>query len=249
MSEKYQNSSLKEKLKNTKVNRAAVLTGIVLVVALAVIISITVATNRAKKDDIPTPSTTPSTTVKNEPQREPDAPSTQPSTPSTPSGSNGNSAQVEDKIPALILPVNGVLSKNHDATLQVYSNTMNDYRVHLGLDIVTEADAPVYAAADGKISRIWEDVLMGYCIAVKHSGDCYTIYKNLSETLPEGIAEGASVRSGQLIGSVGESAMVEVGDEPHLHFEMTVADLAVDPLEYFDEKSLESLKIDASHGE
>ena len=56
--------SLAEKLKNTKVNRAAVLTGIVLVVALAVIISITVATNRAKKDDLPTPATTPSTTVK-----------------------------------------------------------------------------------------------------------------------------------------------------------------------------------------
>ena len=90
---------------------------------------------------------------------------------------------------------------------------------------------------------------MGYCVAIKHSGDCYTIYKNLSEIIPEGISEGASVRAGQLIGSVGESAMIEVAEEPHLHFEMTVADLSVDPLEYFDEKSLESLQIDASHGE
>ena len=86
-------------------------------------------------------------------------------------------------------------------------------------------------------------------MAIEHSGDCYTIYKNLSETVPEGIAEGISVRAGQLIGSVGESAMVEIAEEPHLHFEMTVADLSVDPLEYFDEESLETLKIDASHGE
>ena len=90
---------------------------------------------------------------------------------------------------------------------------------------------------------------MGYCIAIKHSGDCYTIYKNLSETLPEGIGEGVSVRSGQLIGTVGESAMVEVAEEPHLHLEMTVADLSVDPLEYFDENALKALNIDASHGE
>ena len=90
---------------------------------------------------------------------------------------------------------------------------------------------------------------MGYCIAIKHSGNCYTIYKNLAKTLPDGIAEGVSVRAGQLIASVGDSAMVEVAEEPHLHFEMTVADLAVDPLKYFDDKTLESLKIDASHGE
>ena len=126
---------------------------------------------------------------------------------------------------------------------------MKDYRVHLGVDIVTEENAPVYAAADGTVSKIWKDTLMGYSIAVKHSGDCYTIYKNLSEILPEGIAEGASVRSGQLIGSVGESAMVEIAEEPHLHFEMTVADLMVDPLEYFDEQALETLKLDASHSE
>ena len=73
--------------------------------------------------------------------------------------------------------------------------------------------------------------------------------KNLAKELPDGIAEGVTVRAGQLIASVGESAMIEVADEPHLHFEMTVADLSVDPLEYFDDKALESLKIDASHGE
>ena len=148
-----------------------------------------------------------------------------------------------------MLPVSGSLLKKHDAELQVYSTTMDDYRVHIGVDIVTEANAPVYSAADGTVSKIWKDPMMGYCIAVKHSGNSYTIYKNLSETLPDGIKEGSSVRSGQLIASVGESAMLEVAEEPHLHFEMTVADLAVDPLEYFNEASLKSLSIDASYGE
>ena len=74
-------------------------------------------------------------------------------------------------------------------------------------------------------------------------------YKNLSEELPDGIKEGSAVRSGQLIATVGDSAMLELAEEPHLHFEMTVADLSVNPLEYFSEKALESLSIDASYGE
>jgi murein DD-endopeptidase MepM/ murein hydrolase activator NlpD len=239
------NKNLTQKVKDAKLNRSAVITAIVLVVALVVIVAISVTMNRAKKEELPAVTTRPSVSGTRPPEGT-QAP--EPETTKKPESTTG-SAQVEDKLPSFVLPVNGILSKSHDASLQVYSNTMKDYRVHLGVDIVTEENAPVYAAADGKVSKIWKDTLMGYSIAVKHSGDCYTVYKNLSEILPEGIVEGASVRSGQLIGSVGESAMVEVAEEPHLHFEMTVADLMVDPLEYFDEKALETLKIDASHGE
>lgn len=240
MSEKQNNTSITKKMKSAKVNRAAVVAAVLLVAALATIIAIAVTMNRSKGSPTPTlPQSTTGSSVTTAPSVT-DAPEPESTT---------GSAPVEDKLPSFILPVSGVLSKSHDATLQVYSNTMKDYRVHLGVDIVTEENAPVYAAADGTVSKIWKDTLMGYSIAVKHSGDCYTIYKNLSEILPEGIAEGASVRSGQLIGSVGESAMVEIAEEPHLHFEMTVADLMVDPLEYFDEQALETLKLDASHGE
>ncbi len=250
MSEEFNNKpSLGERLKKLNINRSAVVAVCVLIVAVVIISAVAIASNRAKKNETPDDTRAPET-QKNDtvipdteeiPDTKPetDAPTTKPeSTPSTP---------VEDKLPSFVLPVSGALAKSHDPDLQVFSNTMNDYRVHIGVDIVTEQNAPVYAAADGKVDRIWEDVRMGYCLAVKHAGDCYTIYKNLGETLPEGISEGVSVRSGQLIASVGESAMVEVADEPHLHFEMTVADLGVDPLEYFDEKALASLGIDASH--
>ena len=167
---------------------------------------------------------------------------TEPEATEKPTGSVGGSVSTGNKIPSFILPVSGKLTNKHDPTLQVFSPTMQDYRVHIGVDLATKESAPVYAAADGKISKIWVDTLMGYCIAIKHSGDCVTVYKNLAENLPEGIAEGVSVRSGQLIATVGESAMVEIADEPHLHFEMTVGELAVDPLEYFDESALESAK-------
>ena len=233
-------------MKNKKVNRSYVLTFLALSVALIVIIAAAVATNRSKKqseipEDTDIKSTEKSTLPPSDTQDEPEQ-----TEQSTTQNQSNNSSTTGSKIPSFILPVSGSLSSKHDPTLQVFSPTMQDYRVHIGIDLDTKENAPVYAAADGKISKIWVDTLMGYSIAIKHSGDCVTIYKNLSETLPEGIAEGVSVRAGQLIATVGESAMVEIAEEPHLHFEMTVGDLAVDPLEYFDESALQSIKKDNS---
>lgn len=243
-------NSFMSKLKNSKANRAAVISTVMLVAAVAVIVGVTFATNRTRVDKLPEvtgtdtarPADTDAESVgsETEPVTEPEdtqAPSTNVSKP------------VEDVLPSFVLPVKGALLKEHDASLQVYSATMNDYRVHLGVDVVTEENAPVYAAADGKIKEIWEDVKLGYCIAIEHSGDCVSIYKNLGESLPEGISEGVSVRSGQLIATVGNSAMIEIAEEPHLHFEMTVGGLSVDPLEYYDEKALQALGIDSSFEE
>ena len=226
-----------------KLNRSAVLTVLAVIVALITIISAAVMTNRQKTPTVDTPK--PSVTQKpTEPQQSEE---TTPAPTQKPTEQPSGSTDVGNKLPSFVLPVNGTLSSSHDPDLQVFSPTMNDYRVHLGIDLVTSEKATVYAAADGKISKIWVDPMMGYCMAISHSGNCVTVYKNLDELLPEGIKEGASVRAGQMIATVGDSAIVEVGAEPHLHFEMTVGDLAVDPLEYFDDSALESIKTDASH--
>lgn len=251
MSETSNNNGLFEKIKNTKVSRATIVTTVMLIVALIIIISVTVMTNRAKKDqNSPANTDDPSLSDTETP---PPANTDETDTPDTPDTQTPvqkpDSSTVENKLPSFTLPVSGVLSKGHNAKQQVYSTTMNDYRVHLGVDIVTAENAPVYAAADGTVSKIWRDTWMGYCIAIKHSGNAYTIYQNLSETLPEGIQEGTAVHAGQLIASVGNSASFEIAEEPHLHFEMTVGDLSVDPLEYFSEDALKSLSIDASYGE
>ena len=239
------NNGFDKKLKNKKLDRTTVITIITLVVAVVIVATAAIISNRSKQttplpDSPATDSPTDDST--DQPTEEPTEEPTE-----KPNDSTQSSSTVSGKLPSFILPVAGVLSSKHDPDLQVFSATMNDYRVHLGIDLVTKENAPVYAAADGKISKIWVDPLMGYCIAISHSGNSVTVYKNLAEQLPDGIAEGASVRSGQLIATVGDSAMVEVAQEPHLHFEMTVSDLAVDPLKYFDEAALESIKADTTH--
>ena len=232
---KWKESKLYHKLKEIRVNRALYVSSIVILLSLAVVLAITAATNRAKKQNA---DKTPDTLVTETPQTE------SPSTDETPTG-NVPETPV-DAIPELTLPVSGKLSKVHDAELQVFSPTLQDWRVHLGMDIATEANAEVFAAADGTVKKIWEDPMMGWCIAISHSGDCITVYKNLAEEMAGGIAEGATVRAGQIIGNVGDTALIEIAEEPHLHMEMTVKGLQVDPLDYFSKTVIETLSEDTA---
>jgi murein DD-endopeptidase MepM/ murein hydrolase activator NlpD len=250
MSENNNSQNFADRLKNIKINRASVIGIAALTVAIGVIVSATVISNKSKnKPPIPQDTDKPSVSDTDRPlDTEEDTAHTD-DTKDTEAETSKKpvSKPVENKVPSLLLPVSGALTSKHDPTTQVYSDTLGDWRVHLGIDISATEGASVYSAADGKVERVWKDDMMGYSIAIKHSGDCYTFYQNLSETLPEGLVEGASVRAGQLIGTIGDSAMVEIAEEPHLHFEMTVADLLVDPLEYFSEDALRSLSIDASY--
>lgn len=224
----------KEKIaQNFKENRAIYITAITILLSMILIIA---AVNVANRDQQKLPeATTPKATSPTPSQT---LPSTMPKDPTSDVGS---------KLPSFSLPVSGKLSGVHDSELQVFSPTMNDYRVHLGIDILASEGTPVCAVADGTVTQIWEDVRMGQCIAVKHNGDAVSIYKNVSAELPKGIIEGALVRAGQQIASVGSTAMVEIADEPHLHFEMTIGDLAVDPLEYFSSQDVATLQKDTAY--
>ena len=225
----------KEKiLQNFKENRAVYITAISILLTMIFIVAAVVVTNRNKQTvpNVTNPTTTTTTTTVKKPTITDDP-----------------TSDVGSKLPSFSLPVSGKLSGVHDSELQVFSPTMNDYRVHLGIDILANEGTPVCAVADGTVIQIWEDVRMGQCVAVKHNGDAISIYKNVSAELPEGIIEGATVRAGQQIASIGTTAMVEIAEDPHLHFEMTVGGLSVDPLEYFSSADVETMQKDTAYEE
>lgn len=240
------------KLKEDKGARAIAITVTVMLLVLTAIIVTTVIANRAAKDvieppaDIPADNTdVPVDNVPTEPDPVPETPSEDEEKPQLPPVSS--KPESTDTLPShFLLPVSGVLQKSHDATLQVFSGTMGDYRTHLGIDIGTVAGANVCAMADGVIAQVWEDFYLGQCVAIKHGGDALTIYKNLGKELPESTVVGRTVKAGDVIGHVGDSAMTEVAEEPHLHLEMTVNGLQVDPTEYFDEDAMATLNEDVN---
>ena len=167
-------------------------------------------------------------------------------TPTPDTGNNNEDTQptINNTIPELALPVSGKLIKHHSVDVQVFSQTLQEYRTHLGIDIATAAGAEVCAVADGTVSQIWEDPLMGWCVALTHAGDCVTVYKNLAKDMAQDLAVNTEVKKGQLLGYVGDSAIMEIAEEPHLHMEMTVKGLQVDPLDHFSAAVIKTLSED-----
>ncbi len=126
----------------------------------------------------------------------------------------------------------GYLLKGYDIDMPVYSVTMNDYRVHAGIDIYAEPGAPVMAMAEGVVQNIYNDPMMGKCISVSHPNGIVSYYMGLSDEVCSGVEEGAPVYCGQKISSVGDSTLIEIGEESHLHFEVKVDNKHADPMKY-----------------
>lgn len=231
MQKNWKESEFFKKLKHIRVNRAVYLCAIIVLLSISVVLIITAVNNRANKTPV---DTTPNVTTTEKP------------TQTTPPQANENDKPTQgDTLPEFALPVGGVLSKKHSVDTQVFSPTLGEYRVHLGIDIATEEAAPVFAMAAGTVAQIWEDPMMGWSVAISHTGDAVTVYKNLAPQFADGITVGAEVEAGQLLGSVGDSAMIEIAEEPHLHMEMTVKGLQVDPLDYFSKEVLAALTEDS----
>ncbi|MBO5788678.1 MAG: M23 family metallopeptidase [Clostridia bacterium] len=150
-----------------------------------------------------------------------------------------DNTQKEDtnKLPVFSAPLSGTIAKRHDLTTPVYSATMQEYRVHRGLDIAAPIGTKVKAMAKGVVSDIYKDPLMGWCIVLSHNGNAQTIYCNLDAESAQSMEKGTLVEAGQVIGCVGESALLELADEAHLHLEMTIDGQVVNPLDHISTQS------------
>jgi len=179
------------------------------------------------------PSPSPSPVVSPAPSAKPtQAPSATPKATQTPkqtSKPTTTPTQSPKKV-KMIMPVNGKIIKafSHDAL--VYSKTMNDYRTHSGIDIAAPKNERVVAALDGKIEKIYTDDMYGITIEISHDNGLKTVYKNLSTA--EMVKEGQKVTQGTPISGVGDTALAEIADESHLHFEVYKDGKVVNPKDY-----------------
>ena len=126
-------------------------------------------------------------------------------------------------------PVGGEILKPFSMDALIRSETMGDYRTHSGIDIKAEISAPVLAYTDGVVTSITKDAFMGTTIELEHEYGLKSYYMNLSSEIPEHIIVGANVKAGDVIGAVGSSAIVEIADEPQIHFELRVDGKLIDP--------------------
>ena len=134
-----------------------------------------------------------------------------------------------------ISPVSGSILKWHSDDVPVFSETLGAWKIHTGIDIMTDEGAEVFSAADGVVSRIYSDPMLGNTVEITHQDGSKTLYSNLSDTGL--VANGTEVKQGAKIGVVGDSAISELADEAHLHFELLVDGKSVNPLDRISEES------------
>lgn len=128
-----------------------------------------------------------------------------------------------------LLPVDGAVQREYAVDCLLYSETMGDWRTHDGVDFAAAVGTPVRAAAKGIVCEVVYDRLNGVTVSVQHPDGFTSVYANLAEL--DAIVQGTEVSQGDVIGTVGETAMLELSDPPHLHFTLLDGDKHTDPFE------------------
>ncbi|MBO9511798.1 M23 family metallopeptidase [Erythrobacter sp. A6_0] len=99
-------------------------------------------------------------------------------------------------------------------------------RGHKGVDLAAPTGTPVYATADGFVSKADWFSSYGKYISIEHGASLQTRFAHLSDMV---VSAGDKVKKGDLIGYVGSTGR---STGPHLHYEVRVDGVAVDPSPY-----------------
>lgn len=141
-----------------------------------------------------------------------------------------NQETEEAKDPTFSMPVDGEIAKSYGKEKLIYSDTLKEWTTHLGIDIKADKTSVVKASADGSVKSIKNDPRYGLTVVVEHGNGFSSVYSNLLTA--EFVVVGETVKAGQTLGTVGNSATFEILDEAHLHFEILKDGNSVDPEMY-----------------
>jgi len=99
---------------------------------------------------------------------------------------------------------------------------------HDGVDFKAEEGMPVYAPAPGRVILAKELTLRGKMVILDHGAGVMSGFLHLSEIT---VVEGQEVRRGEIVGKVGNTGL---STGPHLHWEMRINGVAVNPLTWLE---------------
>jgi murein DD-endopeptidase MepM/ murein hydrolase activator NlpD len=122
----------------------------------------------------------------------------------------------------------GVITQGFGPTTLAIEPALNGYpHFHTGVDIAASAGTAILAADDGVVALVGSGTTgYGNYVVIAHSGGISTLYGHL---LGAAVKQGQRVSQGQTIGWEGSTG---ASTGPHLHFEVRVNNLPVDPIPY-----------------
>ena len=99
---------------------------------------------------------------------------------------------------------------------------------HKGIDWATPTGTAVYASCGGTVSKAGWGSGYGYVVYIEHEDGRQTRYGHLSKVL---VSVGQKVKQGERIALSGNTG---VTTGPHVHFEILINGVQVDPQKYLD---------------
>jgi murein DD-endopeptidase MepM/ murein hydrolase activator NlpD len=128
-------------------------------------------------------------------------------------------------------------SRYGDRRRFIYADGEEARSVHNGVDLAAPTGTPVYAPGAGRVVFAEDRIVTGKSVVIEHYPGVYGLFYHLDRI---DVAVGKRVESGTPIGTVGSTG---VSTGPHLHWEMRVGGVSVDPGPF-----LESPLVDTAGG-
>lgn len=100
--------------------------------------------------------------------------------------------------------------------------------IHGGIDIAAYRGTPVFATAAGKVVLAKRRIITGNSVVIMHFPGVYSLYYHLKDI---SVSLGDVIAMGTRLGEVGSTGF---STGPHLHWEMRVNNIRVDPILFFD---------------
>lgn len=133
----------------------------------------------------------------------------------------------EEKILKFIMPLSGDIGMNYATEKLIYSNTLDEWITHNGIDILGEEAEPVKAIESGVVESVKMDPRYGNTIIIKHNDEYKSVYSNLSTT--DLVYVGKEIEKGDIISGVGIGFGFESKEKPHVHLTILKNSESVNP--------------------
>jgi len=104
-----------------------------------------------------------------------------------------------------------------------YSNGDEARTLHNGLDWAAPKGTPVYAVASGRVVLTRNMIVTGNTVVIEHLPGVYSVYYHLDSI---DVETGTWIDEHSMVGKVGESGLAT---GPHLHWEIRISKIPVDP--------------------
>lgn len=124
-------------------------------------------------------------------------------------------------------PVNGEIQKIYSNDKVIYSKTLELWKTHEGIDMKADIGTIVKSMEKGTVEKVYSDSFYGMTVVIDHGQGYKSSYSNLDENVL--VKEKQVIVKGAKLGKVGNTAIGEIKDDPHVHVSVMKDNVIIDP--------------------